>query len=209
MLITQKDIKGYKELTNFTKKAADEIIPFIKNCNIEGYKNFLNTMYHYTLESERQLLDALNKSYFNEIKEYFKMQAKEERGHYLLAERDLEEFDEKPTTKCSNEIIKFREFWDSIDSKRSMIYLGAQYVFENVASYLAKDVIDMMKRLELTKKQSRWLIVHLEADLGHGAEIEKICLKYLPQHSKEIVYGAEKFFELWTEIFKEAFVEKV
>ncbi len=205
---TNDSTANFEILKHYAQAAADEIRGFIQECTLEGYKNFLNTMYHYTFTSEEQLQTAAERSPTPELKDYFLHQAKEERGHYLLALRDLEAFDCEPEKETTPAILEYRKYWEAISQEKAAQYLGAVYVFENVASFLGRDVLGMMERLRLTKKQSRWLIVHMEADQGHGAEAEEIAQKYFTEFHDDILKGAKTFYQLWVNIFKDAFVEK-
>jgi hypothetical protein len=196
-------------LDQYVMRAAKDVIPFIQACNRGGYAQFLNTMYHYTLTSEQQLRQAAEKSHDDALREYFLHQAKEERGHYLLAKRDMEGIGGTLKPAPSAPVLAYRAYWEEIPKERAAAYLGAVYVFENVALYVAKDVIDMMRRLELQKKETRWLSVHLEADVQHGKEAAAICERYLPRFKDTIFSGAETFSVLWSNIFKEAFQEEI
>ncbi len=201
-------ISAFELLDEFVIEAAGQIAPFIQLCDLEGYMHFLDTMYHYTLTSEAQLKTAAQRSPSEELQQYFVQQAKEERGHYLLAQRDLEGFGRSVSLETPTTIIEYRHFWNDISHDDALKYLGAVYVFENISKYLAADCIALMKRLSLKKTQSRWLRVHLEADVHHGAEAEKICNAYLKSHAQEIISGAKDFGILWSAIFRDAFKKR-
>lgn len=185
---------------------AQELSPLLQAADLEVYKHFLLTMYHYTRDAEKQLKFARDKCKESELYDYFEEMAREERGHYLLAKRDYEELGgnvEKSVEPRSVE--QFRNYWYNLGKENSNEFLGAMYVFENVATRVGRDVIAMMERLNLTKRQSRWLRVHLEADVGHGDEAEKMCQKYLAKNPQAMLRAAQEGAAEWMAVFRYAF----
>ena len=162
-------------------------------------------MYHYTHRSEDNLLSAANNSHTEELKEYFSHMAKEERGHYILAREDLKEFGDNVSNETPEVVIKINKFWDTLSSKHVNGYLGLVYVFENVVPHMGDKIIKFVEKLELTKKQARFLIVHGEADLDHGDEAKEFALKYIGEAPDVMIEAAEQACELLINLMREAF----
>ncbi|MES2985292.1 MAG: iron-containing redox enzyme family protein [Pseudomonadota bacterium] len=195
-----------RALPSFPVSIANELRPLLEKADIETYKHFLSTMYHYTYRAEEQLTHARDLCSDPELFKYFDIMAKEERGHYLLAKKDFEEFGGNvETTERPASVKNFQDYWYALGTDNVNEFVGAMYVFENVASALAREIIDMMKRLELTKRQSRWLRVHLEADVGHGDEALQMCEKYVGDNPEAMLRAAEYGTEEWAAVFKYAF----
>lgn len=186
--------------------AAESVREYLHSASLAEYQHFLDHMYHYTRRSEENLLNAACHSHTEELKDYFEHMAKEERGHYLLAERDLEGFGLKPSNVIPSTVQMINRFWDEQKSyKHGNAFLGIVYVFENVAQHVGEDIKALLQRLEVTKKQSRWLSVHAEADLEHGDEAEALTMKYMPENPELLVTSAEKACELWIKLMQAAF----
>jgi hypothetical protein len=194
------------EIQKFPQWIASELRPLLAATDIEIYKHFLVTMYHYTYHAEEQLIHAANCCENPELKSYFKEMAHEERGHYLIAKRDYEEFglnveDSAPPPSVQS----FRDYWYRLGQNNVNEFVGAMYVFENVAMAVGKDIRDMIARLNLTKKQARWLWVHLEADIGHGNEAWEMCSKYAQDNPQALYVAAEEGAREWMDVFRYAF----
>lgn len=194
------------ELEACSLRAAEAVRPYLQTTTLEGYKKFLHMMYHYTLDSENKLRVAASKSDTEELKEYFLHMADEERGHYLLAQRDYEEFGLQINTEIMPAEVKaFNDFWYSLGSRNCNEYAGALFVFEGVADHVAKDIADLVQRLQLTKRQSRWFLVHVEADHEHGSAALEICKKYGANDPEAILQAAQNAEKKWIEVFTHAF----
>lgn len=194
------------KLPSFPAEIARELTPLLRKTDLENYKHFLLTMYHYTHTAEEQLLFASEKCSDPELKEYFYQMSREERGHYLLAKKDYEEFGLKVEDSIEPPSVKnFRDYWYGLGNDNVNEFVGAMYVFENVAQAVGKEIVDMMQRLELNRKQSRWLRVHLEADVGHGDEAWEACQKYVNDDPAAMLMAAELGAEEWLAVFKYAF----
>ncbi len=193
-------------LEALAKDAADNLRSYINNVDLEKYKNFLYFMYHYTMYSEDKLRTAADSSHTEELVEYFNHMAKEERGHYILAREDLKELGEEVSDyNIPMAVVNFNNEWDKLGKYGSFGYLGAVFVFENVAKHLQQEGGQMLAKLNLGKTQCRWVAVHLEADLEHGEEIREMCEKYVAEGSDKIIAGAKIMHKSWLEVFTEAF----
>lgn len=194
----------FQELEALALKAADSLRKPLTTAKLPNYRNFLNMMYYYTLPSEETLLRASEVSETEDLREYFKHMAKEERGHYVLAQEDLRALDTEPSAETPKEITAFTDTVDEILGQSIYAYLGAIYLFENIAKHLQEEGRAFLAGLDLNKKQTRWLSVHLEADLEHGEEIKEACEKHIA-HADEILAGANKIYGPWSDVFSEAF----
>jgi hypothetical protein len=185
---------------------AEELRPLLKATDIEVYKHFLVTMYHYTRFAYDQLTHAKSLCGQEDQILYFEHMAKEERGHYLLAKRDYEEFGGSiEDTLVPASVEHFADYWYRLGKNNVNEFLGAVYVFENVAGCVGKEVVEMMQRLELTRRQSRWLRVHLEADIGHGNEALEMCQRYVTENPEAMLHAAEGAAIQWLNVFRHAF----
>lgn len=192
-------------LEALSKYAADELKPFLLTANLDQYKAFVNMMYHYTLFSEANLKQAASDAHTTDLEEYFLHMAKEEQGHYLLAAKDLEGYGESIIDGMPEEVIAINNYWKEMNNGHANAYLGLVYVFENIAKYVGKEISDLLNRLEVTKKQGRWLSVHAEADLEHGDEAREIAEKYCQENPELMLESAKKATELWLAINRKPF----
>lgn len=197
---------GIEQLLTYPKLCADAVRPYIQAADLESYKHFLEMMYHYTFDSEAKCLYAASKTDSEALRNYFLHMAKEERGHYLLAEKDLEGFGEKISNSNKPKVVKeFDDFWYGLGRTNPNEFAGAILVFEGIADHLGKEVMDLINRLNLNKKQSRWLRVHIEADHDHGAEAVAICRQYYHQDPVAMQQAASGAATRWSAVFKAAF----
>jgi len=190
------------QLEGYARDAADKIRSNLKNMDRETYMNFLDVMYHYTKGSGDKLKEIAPLAHNEELKKYFLHMAKEERGHYLLAQEDLRELGREVSTQECKEVTEFNTNWRNLAEKAVYGYLGACYVFENVAKHFQEEGPEaFLKRMNLKKTQARWVLVHKEADLEHGQEIQEICAKYGTENPRAVLYGAEVMYKAWVNVF--------
>ncbi len=185
--------------------AADASRTYLKKADLENYKNFLKMMYYYTLDSENKLQYAADHSALPELRDYFLQMKKEETNHFLLAQKDYENFGETIDENYKPPVVTaFDDFWYSIGKSDSAEFVGALYVFESIADHVKDDIKEMLTRLNITGKQSRWLRVHVEADQEHGAEAYENCQKYIARAPEAVLAAAQEAQERWIAVFKEA-----
>lgn len=187
----------WQQLDSYAKKAAEAVRPGLQKSDIEGYKRFLDMMYHYTLRSGDKLKAIADNSPNEELHDYFNHMYLEERNHYMLAQQDLKGFGLIPSAKTPQEIHDMDKFWDSLNGGHINGYLGALYVFENIADKVGDDVKNLLTRLDVQKNQRRWLSIHVEVDLDHGAEVKEVLQKYLSQNPSAALEAAEEACERW------------
>ncbi|MEY4642398.1 MAG: hypothetical protein RLZZ227_2392 [Pseudomonadota bacterium] len=197
---------NWDTLEAYTKKAADTIFASFAVADLDMYKHFLNSMYHYTLNSGERLEFAAKVAETGQLKEFYQEMADDEESHFMLAKADLEEFGETVDPANPPEPVqRFHDYWKSLESQHSSAYLGVLYVAENIAKHVPGKVIDMFPKLQLTKAQTRWLRVHAEVDLEHGAEVQAMCAHYMDQYEDLITEAAAKMSYFWIEIMNEGF----
>lgn len=193
-------------IESYSRDAAEGIRPHLHKIDLQSYKNFLNAMYHYTLKSGDKLFTVSKNAPNQELKDFFEHMFKEERFHYVLAEQDLKGFDLKPNYDATPQAVKdFNLFWDSLANGHFNGYLGALYVFENIANKVSDDVKNMLQRLNISEKQRRWLSIHVEADIEHGNEISDLLKKYIADDANAAILAAKEASVRWIAVNSSAF----
>lgn len=198
--VDAKEAAALEKLESYARKAAEGIRPYLSTADLDAYKRFLNMMYHYTLKSGEKLKSIANHSPNQELRDYFNHMYLEERNHYMLAKQDLKGFGMTPETQTPKEVQNMDKFWATLSEGHINGYLGALYVFENIADKVGDEVKAMLKRLNIQKDQRRWLSIHVEVDLDHGAEIKEVLQKYLSQDIDAAVNSAEIACDRWIEV---------
>jgi hypothetical protein len=195
---------NWDKLDSYTKKAADSIVAAFAEADLDMYKHFLNSMYHYTLHSGQRLQFAATLAETPELKEFYQKLADDEESHYRLAEADLAEFGVAVDPQNPPEPVqRFHQYWKSLATGHSTSYLGVLYVAENIAKHIKISVLDMFPKIELNRAQTRFVRVHAEVDLEHGAEVQAICAHYMDQYETGITDAAKKMSQFWIEIMNE------
>lgn len=194
---------NWEQLDAITQDAARTILACFREADLPSYKHFLNSMYHYTLNSgERLEFAAANAS--GELKDFYTHLADDEESHFLLAEADLREFGEAvDPDHPPAPVRRFHEYWQSLAAVHPCAWLGVLYVAENIAKFAEGSVLDMFPKLQLTKAQTRWLRVHAEVDLEHGAEVQQMCEPFMAEHGQLITDAARQMGRFWVEIMQE------
>jgi len=201
--------KTLDTIKSYSDEAARAVVPFLKNSDLDTYKNFLNEMYHYTLKSGDKLMQTANAAPNAELKDFFEHMYREERLHYVLAEQDLKGFGLKPNyDQTPKAVAEFNDFWTSLTKGHFNGFLAALYIFENVAEKVTDDIKGMIQRLGITEKQRRWLSIHSEADVEHGQLIRDLLEKYLDEDEKTALETAKKAKEKWIAVLESAFTIK-
>jgi hypothetical protein len=194
-----------QELECYSVEAAEAARSFIRQADVENYKNFLKMMYYYTLDSENKLQFAADHSDNDELREYFLQMKKEETNHFLLAKKDYEGYGGTIDERYIPPVVQaFNDFWYSHGKTDVAEFVGALYIFESIATRVQDDIRDLLQRLEVTGKQSRWLRVHVEADEEHGEEAYDMCAKYIGRNPEAIVAAAAQARDRWIAVFREA-----
>lgn len=196
---------GMVTLQGLAEDAARAVRPALASTGPQEYLWFLNAMYHYTRDSGAKTLRAAEISPEADLKAYFEHMHREEVGHHLLAEADLRALGYEVDANVPIEVQALERYWSSIPADRHLAFVGAVAIFENIAPKVGAEVAAMIRRLQLTKQQCRWLMVHAEADRDHGAEALAIARRYMAVDPATIIAGAKEACALWIEIFRAAF----
>jgi hypothetical protein len=200
---------NWDKLDGFTKQAAETIFASFKEADLDMYKHFLNSMYHYTLHSGQRLQFAATLAETPELKAFYQKLADDEESHFRLAEADLAEFGVAVDPHSPPDPVqRFHQYWKSLATGHSSAYLGVLYVAENIAKYVKTSVIDMFPKIELNRAQTRFVRVHAEVDLEHGAEVQEMCAHYMDRYEAAITDAAAQMARFWVEIMQEGLYGK-
>ena len=195
---------NWDKLDDYTKHAADTIFASFKEADLGMYKHFLNSMYHYTLHSGERLEYAASRAETPELKAFYQKLADDEESHYRLAEADLAEFGQAvDPNNPPDPVQRFHEYWQALGKGHASAYLGVLYVAENIAKHVKTSVIDMFPKIELNRAQTRFVRVHAEVDLEHGAEVQEMAAHYMDKHEAAITDAAAQMARFWVEIMHE------
>ncbi|WP_143196175.1 iron-containing redox enzyme family protein [Archangium sp. Cb G35] len=94
-----------------------------------------------------------------------------------------------------------------IPAERQLSFLGALYVLEGVARHLGGDTRQGLGRLGLDRTRARFLLVHLDVDVEHGARAQALC-ESLGAHGPEpLLDGARQAADFWVAIHRRALAE--
>jgi hypothetical protein len=185
------------DLSKHPKRMAAAVTPWLKEITILRYVRFLDLMYHYTLKSGERLAWAAQQASCPKVKKFFSQLAREESSHYKLAVSDLKSLRQLPSVTEPAEVRAFHEFWKSITPNSQCLFLGSMYSLENVGGYLGAPAKSAIGKLGLTPEQARFVLVHLEADIGHGQGLEDLCLKEGIRDSGSLLEGATRGADFW------------
>lgn len=200
---------NWDKLDTYTKNAAETIIAAFAEADLDQYKHFLNSMYHYTLHSGERLQYAASCAETADLKAFYQKLADDEESHYRLAEADLAEFGEPVDPENPPDPVqRFHAYWQSLGEGHSSAYLGVLYVAENIARFVKTSVVDMFPKIPLTRAQTRFVRVHAEVDLEHGAEVQEMCTHYMDEYEDVITDAAKHMARFWVEIMQEGLYGK-
>lgn len=154
---------------------ADAVRPVLATATLEGYARYLRAMSAYTRPSGERLDHAAELTTDPELKAFFARLAKEERGHFQLADADLGALGVTPGPIDQAPIARFHASW--MAAMKPSHWLGALLVLEGVGAHLVADAPKALGRLGLSAETTRFVRVHLEVDAEHGATTASWCEK--------------------------------
>lgn len=196
-----------EQLEALTVGMARQVSGWLPAVTPERYVAFLDMMYHYTLRSGDRLRLAAERATLPELKAFFAELAADEQSHYQLAKADLAAFGRTPSDATPREVSAFHAFWEGIPAERQLSFLGALYVLEGVARHLGGDTRQGLGRLGLDRTRARFLLVHLDVDVEHGARAQALC-ESLGAHGPEpLLDGARQAADFWVAIHRRALAE--
>jgi hypothetical protein len=197
MIETTSTIDDLSRLRAIPLKMAQAIAPLYDNADLDRYARFLNSMYHYTIRSEDQLRSAASMTDDPALRSLFLEMADEERGHYKLAEMDLNATGRDVDLNMPPAVQAMHDFWESVDRDHVPVLLGALYSFENVAGHAGGVAMDALTAMGLDKTRTRFVGVHVIADEHHGKMVDDLCKRYIAQHAEDILSGAQQAADHW------------
>lgn len=180
---------------------ADAVRPALAAATLDGYKRFLSAMAHYTRLSGPRLRHAAERTPPGAARDLFAALAKEEHGHHLLAEADLATFGERPDPREPASVKAFHDGWMRAEDPAR--WLGALYALERVGSHLQRDAAQNLGRLGLRRDQARFVLVHLDVDVEHGARSAEACATWLDQAA--VLDAAREAARFWVGLHVDAF----
>lgn len=194
---------GLENLYCVCEQMAASIGPLFAAPTLAQYQRFLNMMFHYTHQSGAELQHAASQvevcavaesaEYANVLREL----AREEQGHFRLAEADLASLGARPSEIVPDEVIRLRTFWSRLGREDPNQYFGALFVLENVAGFVQTQALGALESLGLSFSQTRFVRAHLSEDAAHGAQIASLCRR---QSEELLVHSAEETARLWVDM---------
>jgi hypothetical protein len=191
---------SWNEIETLPAEMAAAVRPALETADRAAYARFLDAMVHYTRGSGDRLRHAAAHAPRAPLAGFFSRLAHEESGHFRLAEADLAAFGRAPGADAPAGVAAFHDAWMAARSPAA--WLGALYVLENVGAHLGADAARHLARLGLGPRQIRFVLVHLEADVEHGAETARHAREEDPAALLEAARGAARF---WVELHRAAF----
>ncbi len=196
-----------EELEALTVGMARQVARWLPSVTPERYVAFLDMMYHYTLRSGDRLRLAAERATTPELKAFFTELAGDEQSHYQLAKADLAAFERTPSPETPREVADFHAFWEATPPERQLAFLGALRVLEGVARHLGGEARQGLGRLGLDRTKARFLLVHLDVDLEHGARAQALCETLGAEHPETLLDGARRAADFWVAIHRRALAD--
>ena len=163
------------ELDRIAADMTEVTLPLLASVTPERYRSILSLCFHYTRASGAQLERAAKLAPDDDLRVFFASMADEERNHFRLAEADLASMGSAVHTSRPTAVDRFADYWNGITSANYFEFLGATYVLENIAGRLRDRHCAALAAMGLTRRQSRFVLAHLEADAEHGARARELC----------------------------------
>lgn len=185
-----------QQLDSFFEQMVTEVTIAIENARIEGYTDFLNSMYHYTLLSGERLRHASNNALSENEKAIFSELAGEEDPHFKLAIEDLKEFGLLPKPMVNNLVDDFHSYWMSRTNTEE--WLGVLYILEGIGEHIGNIAKINLARLGIKPNQAKFILEHLEADEIHSKLVTDLCLN--ANNFDLVEKGAKYASAFWTQL---------
>lgn len=195
---------SFEELEEIPERVARALGELLTRLDRPRYMRFLDAMYHYTRGSGAKIRQVYDASDAEDVRAVFGELESEEIEHYRLAEADLEALGGRVSSAPPSAVVAFDRAWRGLASHGYCAYLGAAYVFENIARHIQQPVREALGRLALDRSQVRWVRVHMGADLEHGAAVADVCRHHFARDPEAMLAGARSAAEAWLGVFSEA-----
>jgi hypothetical protein len=202
-------IDRWTELEQIPAAMADAVKPHLAATTLEGYQRYLSAMVHYTRGSGERLRHAKARATDPDLAAFFDRMAREEAGHYRLAEADLAAFGLTTAGDTPDDVVAFHRAWMENESDDPATWLGALYPLESVGGHLGADAAKNLARLGLGRDQVRFVMVHLEADTEHGAATAEHARRYLEASGERLLASARSAAAFWIGLHVRAFTGAV
>lgn len=196
-------IDPWSELERLPISMADAVKPHLGAATLAGYQRYLSAMVHYTRGSGERLRHAAARAEDPGLAAFFERLAREEAGHYRLAEADLAAFGLEAEGDTPAEVTAFHRSW--MESDDPATWLGALYVLESVGGHLGEEAAKNLARLGLGRDQVRFVMVHLEADIEHGASTAEHARRCLERDGARLLDAARAAAAFWVDLHVRAF----
>ncbi len=190
------------ELRTIPQRMADQVRELLPAVTLDRYQRFLDHMFHYTRGSGARLDWAAAHADAEPQRAYFAALARDEAHHYRLAEADLTAFGRTPSPTPPAAVIDFDARWRQWTASG---WIGALYALESVAEHLAADTQRHLGRLGLGRDQARFVLVHLTADVGHGAMTAAQLDAALVADPHQVMAAARSAADFWVGLHFDAF----
>jgi hypothetical protein len=194
----------FAELEAIPAEVASGLRPLVERLDRPRYMRFLDAMYHYTRGSGAKIRQVYDCAETEDVRAVFADLESDETEHYRLAERDLEALGGQVSCTPPPAVVAFDAAWRALAAQGYCAYLGAAYVFENIGRHLEPTSRAALERLALDRTQTRWVRVHMEADLEHGAAVAALCRTHFERNPDAMLTGARSAGEAWLGVFSEA-----
>ena len=196
------DPRARTELDALPARMAAEVAALLPGATLAGYKEFLDTMYHYTLRSEERLRAAAGAADEPALQGFLTALAHDEARHYLLAEADLRALGSSPRADRPASVQSFEAAWSALPTAHAAAWTGALAVLEGVAAHLGAAALPALSRLGLGKAQARFVLVHLDADAAHGSLCRQHALRLGKEYSALLLQGAHAAAVAWVDMHR-------
>jgi hypothetical protein len=141
----------------------------------DQYAAIVNTLYHYHSGATRRLTHAAQLATEPDLKRFLGEMIEEEHDHEALALSDLSALGRAASEQLPKAVADYERNWCSLDATQQLAYAGMLYALESVPAKIVQSAIATIARLDLTPQQTRFLAVHLEADLVHTQMAKVVC----------------------------------
>lgn len=185
------------ELDALPARMATEVAAFLPGTTLAGYKEFLDTMYHYTLRSAERLRAAAGAADEAALQGFLTALAHDEAQHYRLAEADLRALGCSPSADRPASVQTFEAAWSALPTAHAAAWTGALVALEGVAAHLGAAALPALARLGLGKAQARFVLIHLEADAAHGSLCRQHALRLGEKYPELLLEGARAAAAAW------------
>lgn len=154
------------------------------------YLDFLRHMTRHAKNVEETLeMAANNLGGMPEAQKDFFKHLDEERGHDSLARRDLKAIGESDAWEPTPAYLVLEGYVRYLAHERPLALLGFLATAEGYSFKFAGWFLSVLRKFGYSEKQTNFLKVHAEVDIGHFKELREMCLAHAKtaQHQRQIL----------------------